>query len=83
MISYSFNNNAKINKNNLLDIFKNNYSLEIIDHTPESTILGNIDMMVDIDKKFINILLYKEDINIKLIKKYLLENYNEWSGEKI
>ncbi|WP_283589420.1 hypothetical protein [Staphylococcus nepalensis] len=77
MISYSFNNNTNINKSHLLDIFKNNYSLDIIDNTPESTILGNIDMMVDIDKKFINILLYKEDINIKLIKKYLLENYNE------
>lgn len=73
MISYLFMNNKKIDKEYLLNIFTNNFGLEIVDNTKERTSLGNTEMLVDIDKKYITILLFDELINIKSIKKYLLE----------
>lgn len=73
MISYLFKNNKKIDKEFLLQNFINNFGLEIIDNTKEIIRLGNMDMLVDIDKKNITIFLFNEYINIKSIKNYLLE----------
>lgn len=81
MISYLFMNNKKIDKEYLLNIFTNNFGLEIVDNTKERTSLGNTEMLVDIDKKYITILLFDELINIKSIKKYLLEKLS-WTTFK-
>ena len=72
MVSYLFKNKKHINKPYLLNNLINNYDLEIIDHTTKNTVLGNTDILVDISKKYISILLYDDTINIKKIKKYLL-----------
>lgn len=75
MISYLFNNNEKIDNNFLVENFTNNYALEIIDNTNTNTVLGNTEMFIDIGKKYINILLYNDNININHIKEYLMERY--------
>lgn len=76
MISYLFNNNCKVDNAFLLNYFTDNFKLEQIENIIGSTVLANNDMLIDIDSKYISILLYDETINIKPIKEYLLEkNY--------
>lgn len=73
MISYLFNNSKRVNKNKLFNILKREFNLDYIEHNENSTILSNENILVDIDPKYISILLYDEKLNIKPIKKYLLE----------
>lgn len=76
MISYIFNNNHRIDKNFLLNFFKSNFDLHENKNSLGSIILTNTDMFIDIDTKYISILLYNESINIKPIKKHLLEKHH-------
>lgn len=77
MISYLFSNNQKINKKKLITILKKDFGIQTILHNKNNIILGNTNLIVDIDSKYISILLYNEKLNIKPIKKYLLENTYE------
>lgn len=76
MISYIFNNNKKINTEYLLNRFVENFDLDLIDKNTENIVLGNSEMLVDVSKKYINVLLFNDNINIKSIKEYLLEKYH-------
>lgn len=71
MVSYLFNNSENIDNNYLLRFITENFRLYNLESENESTLLGNLDMLVDIDKKYISILLYDETINISPIKKIL------------
>lgn len=73
MISYLFNNNKRIDNKKLLNILKNDFNLDYILHSKNNVVLGDTNIVVDIDSKYISILLYNEQLNIKPIKKYILE----------
>lgn len=73
MISYLFRNNAKINKDYLLKTLMDDFGLGLIDNSGEAAVLGNSDMFVDIDERYVTILLYNERTNIRKLTKYLLE----------
>lgn len=73
MITYLFNNKRKINKDTLLNQLISNYTLDVIDKNSKNIVLGNSDMLVDIDKKYINILLFNETVNIKPTTDYIME----------
>lgn len=68
MFSYVYKNNKKINKNNLLNILLNNYHLSLIDQNNHNVVLGNQKMLIDMDKKYINILLFDDATNINGIR---------------
>lgn len=68
MFSYVYKNNKKINKDNLFNILQNNYHLSLIDQNNHNIVLGNQKMLIDMDKKYINILLFDDSTNINGIR---------------
>lgn len=47
--------------------------LDITDDTEDNLVMGSNDIMIDIDKKYVNILLFNERLNISEINHYLAE----------
>lgn len=73
MITYLFKNKKNLDNDILLERFITDYALEVINNTSKNVILGSSDMLVDIDKKYINILLFNDKINIKHTTDYIME----------
>ena len=72
MISYLFKNKKTIDKRKLLNDLKETWDLDYIVNNVNNVILGNENIIIDIDPKYISILLYNEETNIMSLKKYLL-----------
>lgn len=77
MYSYSFRNNKKINKKNLVKKIINLYNLDLIDNTKNNIVIGSKDMMIDINKKYTFIMLFNENFNITGLTDYILGITNE------
>lgn len=73
MVAYLFKNKRKLDKDILLERLITDYALEVVNNTKENVVLGSSDMLVDIDKKYINILLFNDKINIKHTTDYIME----------
>lgn len=77
MYSYSFRNNRKINKKNLVKKIVNLYNLDLIDNTKNNIIMGNNDIMIDINKKYTFVMLFNDNFNITGLTNYILGTTNE------
>lgn len=77
MYSYVFKNKRKIKKDYLIKNFSNLYNLDLIDHTNTNIVIGSKEVLVDISKKYILIILFNENFNITALKDYILRTTNE------
>lgn len=76
MYSYSFYNNKKINRNGLTEKIVKAYNLDLIDKTSTNVVLGNNEVLIDISKQYIFILLFNDNFNISKLTNYLLRFTN-------
>lgn len=71
MNTYVFSNVSSSKQNNYIVDITNNFNLELFSKCKDLTVLENDNMIVDISKRWINIIILKEDSDtIKQIKKY-------------
>lgn len=77
MYSYSFRNSKKIDKENLVKKIVNLYNLDLIDNTENNIIMGSKDIMIDINKKYIFVMLFDDSFNITELTNYILGITNE------
>ncbi len=77
MYSYSFYNNNKIKKEALINKIVNLYNLDLIDNTETNIVMGNREILIDISKKYIIIILYNENFNITKLTDYILRITDE------
>ncbi len=77
MYSYSFSNNRRINKKNLINKIVDLYNLDLIDNTENNIVLGSHEILIDISKRYILIMLFNDSFNITKLTEFILGNTNE------
>lgn len=80
MIPYLIKNN-NIKKNNIDTRILEHFNLQIVENDNFNTILGNPDVLIDINDSYINILLFNDHMNIKALKDYF--TYGDTRGINI
>lgn len=74
MISYAFKNSHS--EDEIVYKAKELYNLDIINRGKQGSVLGNSDMMLNIDSHTTRIMLFDRSINIHKLIDFIMENLN-------